>query len=71
MQRIVEVMIVCLSTLMFRTFFLGSCPILLHVIAQAIIRKNRSERTVVQYHDHHQRAGLPSDAVPHCVQELV
>ena len=23
------------------------------------------------FHDHHQRAGLPSDAVPHCIQELV
>ena len=23
------------------------------------------------FHDHHQRAGLPLDAVPHCIQELV
>ena len=23
------------------------------------------------FHDHHQRAGLPSDTFPHCIQELV
>ena len=22
------------------------------------------------FHDHHQTAGLPSDVVPHCIQEL-
>ena len=55
---------------MFRTLFLGFCPILLYVphklsggIGQTALWCN--------FHDHHQRAGLPSDAVAHCITELV
>ena len=59
------------STLIFRILFLGSCPILLYVIPQTIIRRNRLDRTVVQFSRSPPEAGLPSDAVRHCIQELV
>ena len=50
MQKIMEVIIeYSSSTLIFRTLFLGSCPILLYVIPQTIIRRNRLDRTVVQF----------------------
>ena len=49
MQKIMEVIIeYSPSTLMFRTLFLGSCPILLYVIPQTI-RRNRSDSTAVQF----------------------
>ena len=49
-QKIMELIIeYSPSTLIFRTLFLGSCPILLYVIPQTIIRRNRSDQTVVQF----------------------
>ena len=72
MQKIMEVIIeYSSSTLIFRILFLGSCPILLYVIPQTIIRRNRLDRTVVQFSRSPPEAGLPSDAVRHCIQELV
>ena len=59
------------STLMFRTLFLGSCPILLYVPHKLLSGEIGQTRLWCNFHDHHQRAGLPSDAVPHCIQELV
>ena len=56
---------------MFRTLFLGSCPILLYVPHKLLSGEIGQTRLWCNFHDHHQRAGLPSDAVPHCIQELV
>ena len=59
------------STLIFRILFLGSCPILLYVPHKLLSGGIGQTRLWCNFHDHHQRAGLPSDAVPHCSQELV
>ena len=55
---------------MFRTLFFESCPILLSV-PHKLLSGEIGHRLWCTFHDHHQRAGLPSDAVPHCIQELV
>ena len=57
--------------LMFKTPFLGSCPILLYVSHKLLSGGIGQTSLWCSFHDHHQRAGLPSDAVPHCIQELV
>ena len=49
---------------MFRTLFLGSCPILLYV-PHKLLREIGQTALWCNFHDHHQGAGLPSDAVPH------
>ena len=51
--------------------FLGSCPILLYVPHKLLSGEIGQTGLWCNFHDHHQRAGLPSDAVPHCIQELV
>ena len=56
---------------MFRTLFLGSCPLLLYVPHKLLSGGIGQIALWCNFHDHHQRAGLPSDAVPHCIQELV
>ena len=66
-QKVMEAIIVCLSTVMFRTLFLGSCPILLYVPHKLLSGEIGQNGLWCNSHDHHQRAGLPSDAVPHCV----
>ena len=72
MQKIIEVVIdYSPSTLMFRTLFLGSCPILLYVPHKLLPGEIGQTRLWCSFHNHHQRAGLPSDAVPQCIQELV
>ena len=55
---------------MFRTLFLGSCPILLYV-PHKLLREIGQTELWCNFHDHHQRARLPSDAIPFCIQELV
>ena len=55
---------------MFRTLFLGSCPILLYV-PHKLLREIGQTALWCNFHDHHQRAGLHSDADPHCIQELI
>ena len=55
---------------MFRTLFLGSCPILLYV-PHKLLREIGQTALWCNFHYDHQRAGLPSDAVAHCIQELV
>ena len=55
---------------MFRTLFLGSCPILLYVPHKLLSGGTGQTRLWCNSHDHHQRTGLPSDAVPP-VQELI
>ena len=57
--------------LKFRTFFLGSCPILLYVPHKLLSEEIGQTRLWCNIHDHHREAGLPSDALPHCIQELV
>ena len=57
--------------LMFKTPFLGSCPILLYVSHKLLSGGIGQTSLWYSFHDHHQRAGLPSDAIPHCIQELV
>ena len=59
------------STLMFRTLLLRSCPILLYVPHKLLPGEIGQTRLWCNFQDHHQRAGLPSDAVPQCIQELV
>ena len=55
---------------MFRTLFLGSCP--LHLYAPHKVSGEVGQTALwCNFHDHHQRAGLHSDAVPHCIQELI
>ena len=56
---------------MFRTLFLGSCPILLYVPHKLLSAGIGQTTLWCNFHDHHQRAGLPSDTFPHCIQELV
>ena len=48
---------------MFRTLFLGSCPILLYVPHKLLSGEIGQTRLWCNFHDHHQRAGLPSDVV--------
>ena len=56
---------------MFKTLFLGSCPILLYV-SHKLLSGGIGQTTLwCNFHNHHQRAGLPSDAVAHCIPELV
>ena len=59
------------STRMFRTLFLRSCTILLYVPHKLLSGEIGQTRLWCNFQDHHQRAGLPSDAVPHCIQELI
>ena len=56
---------------MFRTLFLGSCPLLLYVPHKLLSGEIDQTALWCNFHDHHQRAGLPSDAVANCTQELV
>ena len=56
---------------MFRILFLRSCPILLYVPHKLLLGGIGHTPLWCSFHDHHQRAGLPSDAVAHCIQELV
>ena len=56
---------------MFRTLFLGSCPLLLYVPHKLLAGDIGQTPLWCNFHYHHQRAGLPSDVVPHCIQELV
>ena len=56
---------------MFRTLFLGSCPLLPCVPHKLLSGEIGQTALWCNFHDHHQRAGLPSDAVAHYIQELV
>ena len=49
---------------MLSTLFLGSCPILLYAPHKLLSGEIGQIRLWCNFHDHHQRAGLPSDAVP-------
>ena len=50
---------------MFMTLFLGSFPILLYVPHKLLGGEIGQTALWCNFHDHHQGAGLPSDAVPH------
>ena len=53
-----EVIIVSLSTLIFRTLFLGSCPILLYVPHKLLSGGIGQTALWCNFHDPHQRAGF-------------